>query len=916
MKIGYKLSLGYLGIALWLALVGYFSIRAGREAIKASLRHLQGDLTCGLADQIGRVLADRVNELERYAHTRHLKDTLRRSNASFEKMADREAAIERTDRQWAATAPGEVPAAARRLIENSLGQEMAQIVALHRAQSGYPVLGEIFVTNRYGVNAAQSSMTTDYRQDDETWWQEARHEGIFVGDVAYDRSAGIYSVEAAVRVEEEGEFLGVLKAVINIQEVIAILEEVFREQRAEVNRPEAYTLVNGEYRAIYSTAGLPTFHDLRALRPPAGDGAPARRGTFRRRDERGEVFYAYARVIGPPGLRLPEWMLLSEYRPDRVIDRVAVFSPRVWAGTLLVGCLAVATAWMMSRSISRRLARLERAAQALGRGEAGVSVADGGRDEIGDLSRALERMVGDLRAVTASRDELDREVAERRSAEEALRRSEQRYRMLVETMNEGVGIVDEQGRVQYWNDRMCAMLGYERAEVVGRPLTDFLDEANRAVFLEQLERRRAGVSDRYELAFIAKDGRTVRTITSPRPLFDERGAYAGSFAVSIDVTDLRRAEAALRESEARFRELYDAAPVGVHEVDTAGRIVRVNRTEQEMLGYTEEEMVGRCVWEFIVEQQISRDAFAAKTADPSTIGGSFERTYRRKDGSVLAVLVQDRPLFDREGRLTGIRSAIEDITPRKKAQQQLRHTLTELARSNEDLEQFAYAASHDLQEPLRKIQAFGERLEKTATALDEQGREYLKRMRDAAARMGRLIEDLLKYSRVGTRAHPFEPVDLGAAVRDVVEDLDFRVQRVQGRVEVGDLPTIEADPTQMRQLFQNLIGNALKFHKRGQPPHVRIGARTFIDDLGREMCEISVQDNGIGFDERFLDRIFVVFQRLHARDEYRGTGIGLAICRKIAQRHGGRITARSRPGEGATFLVYLPCRQAEGGAAP
>jgi signal transduction histidine kinase len=231
-----------------------------------------------------------------------------------------------------------------------------------------------------------------------------------------------------------------------------------------------------------------------------------------------------------------------------------------------------------------------------------------------------------------------------------------------------------------------------------------------------------------------------------------------------------------------------------------------------------------------------------------------------------------------------------------------------LRRSNQELEQFASVASHDLQEPLRKIQAFGDRLHKhAADVLDEQGRDYLSRMRTAAVRMRTLINDLLALSRVTMQARPFQELHISEVARETVADLEGLLQHTQGRVEVGELPILEADPVQMHELLLNLIGNGLKFHRPGEPPVVRVEGRLVGE--GRPRCELTVRDNGIGFDASHREHIFEVFRRLHGRSEYEGTGIGLAICRKIVQRHGGTITASSAPGQGATFVVTLPVRQ-------
>jgi signal transduction histidine kinase len=236
-----------------------------------------------------------------------------------------------------------------------------------------------------------------------------------------------------------------------------------------------------------------------------------------------------------------------------------------------------------------------------------------------------------------------------------------------------------------------------------------------------------------------------------------------------------------------------------------------------------------------------------------------------------------------------------------------------LEQSNRDLEEFVYIATHDLQEPLRKILAFGDRLvAKYEAAFDDVGRDYLNRMHNATRRLQTLIDDLLVYSRVSTQVKPWARINLTDVAQAVVSDLESQLRQTKGRVEFGTLPVIEADPDQIYQLLKHLIVNALKFRQEGLPPVVKLRGSLVGQDgiLSHETCQIIVEDNGIGFEQQFAERIFKPFQRLHRRGEYGGSGMGLAICRRIVERHGGYITAESRPGEGATFLVTLPVRQA------
>ncbi|MFN0017644.1 MAG: sensor histidine kinase [Pirellulaceae bacterium] len=264
-----------------------------------------------------------------------------------------------------------------------------------------------------------------------------------------------------------------------------------------------------------------------------------------------------------------------------------------------------------------------------------------------------------------------------------------------------------------------------------------------------------------------------------------------------------------------------------------------------------------------------------------------------------------------------------EIEVRSAAEVAARHFADELQRSNRELEQFAAVASHDLQEPLRKIQAFADRLQSHShEQLGEKGQDYLDRILNSASRMRRLIDDLLAYSRVASKGLAFTTVHLNQIVREVTGDLEIRLQQSGGRVECGELPSVLADPMQMRQLFQNLLANSLKFHRPDFPPQIIISGETvshFQNSNGETEqglpVQVTIRDNGIGFEPAYREQIFDLFQRLHGRDQYEGTGIGLAICKKIMERHGGTISAESKPGEGATFTLTLPLPDIEKGEA-
>lgn len=398
--------------------------------------------------------------------------------------------------------------------------------------------------------------------------------------------------------------------------------------------------------------------------------------------------------------------------------------------------------------------------------------------------------------------------------------------------------------------------------------------------------------------------------------------------VTQRTAEIDAARVALQSERDFIGTILDVSGALIIVLDRAGNVVRFNRACEQTTGYAAAEVTGKPFWDYFLltgEREGVRGVFFKLTAGDFPI--KHENYWRTKGGHRRLIAWSNSCILDENGAVRFVIGTGIDVTERRRAEDAL-HKLNQeleqrvarrtsdleaagarLARSNRELEQFAYVVSHDLQEPLRKISAFSGLVDKEVTGtLTPQGREYMTVILNAVRRMQALINDLLMLSRVSTQARPFAPVDLGRVLAEVLSDLEPRLQASGGRVEANALPTVEADATQMRQLLQNLVANALKFRKPGVPPLVRVSAET----APGGGVSLVVADNGIGFEPRFAERIFGVFQRLHSREEYEGTGIGLAICQRIAERHGGRIAAEGRPGEGAVFRVELPARQPAG----
>ncbi len=377
----------------------------------------------------------------------------------------------------------------------------------------------------------------------------------------------------------------------------------------------------------------------------------------------------------------------------------------------------------------------------------------------------------------------------------------------------------------------------------------------------------------------------------------EIGSQVGHFMAR------KQAERELRESEARFRSLTALSSDWYWEQDEQFRLTFMSSRFVERTGIDPAPYLGRKRWDRpapnLTEADWERHRAQLERREPFF---DFEMERASPHGDSIWLSLSGEPVFDEERRFRGYRGVGTDITERKRAQGVLRAAYDDLARSNAELQQFAYVASHDLQEPLRMIGSYTQLLERRyADKLDRDAREFMGFIVDGATRMKQLIEDLLAYSRVGTRGKELRPVQAQAVLDKALANLRASLEQSAAAVTHDPLPEVSADDTQLAQLLQNLIANAIKFRKKDEAPRIHVGA----EDAGDEW-RFSVADNGIGIEPQYFDRIFMVFQRLHTQDEYPGTGIGLAICRKVAERHRGRIWVESAYGKGSTFRFTLP----------
>ncbi len=498
------------------------------------------------------------------------------------------------------------------------------------------------------------------------------------------------------------------------------------------------------------------------------------------------------------------------------------------------------------------------------------------------------------------------DITQRKQAEEAMHASETRYRRLFETAQEGILILDaDTGQIVEVNPFLITMLGFSRDQFLGKKIWEiglFKDIVANKDNFEELQRKEY---IRYEdMPLETADGQRIAVeFISNVYMVNNKKVIQCNIRNS---TERKLAEEAQVASEIRYRRLFETAQDGILILDAdTGQIVEVNPFLITMLGFSRDQFLGKKLWEI----GLFKDIVANKE--------NFEELQRKE-----YVRYEDMPIETADGQRIAveflsnvytvnnkkvIQCNIRNITVRKKLEEDLIIKAAELARSNIELQQFAYIASHDLQEPLRAISGFTELLVKRYHGkIDEKADTYIDFITEGTTRMQQMIQDLLTYSRVQTQVHEFVLIDSNTSLDLALSDLQVATKEHNAVITNDPLPSIYADQEQITKMFQNLIGNAIKFHKPGVAPTVHISAKQ-----DKNNWIFSVSDNGIGIRQEYADRIFKIFQRLHTRDEYPGTGIGLAICKRIAEQHGGTIWIESVPGSGSTFYFTIPKRKKE-----
>ena len=491
--------------------------------------------------------------------------------------------------------------------------------------------------------------------------------------------------------------------------------------------------------------------------------------------------------------------------------------------------------------------------------------------------------------------------------EQSLLESEDRFRTITDGSIVGIYAIQE-GIIVYANPKLAEIYGYEVSEMIGMRWEQVIYPEDIPLVRENIRRREMGETEsiHYEFRGLRKNREIIYIdVYGGRTTFRGKSTAVGT---QLDITDRKMIEEALRKSEERYRLITENMTDMVLVIDPSSmKLTYASPSTIKNLGISPEEALKKDPGKSISKAALEELSKIIGEFMEDVVAGSpcgvrhQEWEYTCENGSSKWFEACYSPVIDSAGILISVQGSHRDITDRKKIQQELERKTEELIRSNNDLEQFSYIVSHDLQEPLRMITSYMELLSKRyKESLDESAGEFIHFAVDGAKRMKQLINDLLAYSRVGTRGRSFEMINVQEVFNDVVQNLRLTMEENGATVTSGLLPYLMGDRVQIGQLLQNLIGNAIKFH-RDEPPRIHVSAAMQEDEW-----IFTVKDNGIGIEPQFQICVFDIFRRLHNKKDYEGTGIGLAVCKKIVERHGGHIRVESEPGKGSTFIFHLP----------
>ena len=893
MKIRQKLILGFVGIASLVGVVGIMCVNTSQKALQKSIGESSVALAVETMDKIDRNIYYTIEEFQAYCSDLVLQETVAKSNREFEKLENLQEYINEKNNEWISAQKAATTLLMQELLNNKLSEELRNKMGFHEEKHGYKVFGEVFVTNKYGAIAALTEKTSDYRQDDELWWEKAREDGLYVGDVEYDESSDIYSTAIAIRSnDKDGNFNGAVKVVLNIEEAIDIIrktKEVTRYKNAQ------FKLLDRNGKTIFDESGeFKFFEDIsncEFFKKLAGDNGYLRKKAENEKKEGKIELLAFARSQGHNDYKGLGWILTIEYRTAELFAPVAKLRNIMLSTSLVLTILAVIPGILISNYISRPLSKLKAAMDKIGKGDMDIHVDIKRNDEIGQLGNAFNQM-----------------VEHRKQAEETLRISEGKLGAMLRAIADDIAVIDNDLNIIWTNDVAKEIFG---DDIVGRKCYEVYHKRNKPCEpypCPTLQAFEDGNIHQYETQVTDKEGknRYIHNIANVA-LRDESGKPTGVLEICRDITERKQTEEALRVSERKYSDLVQQSPDAIISLDKIGNFLSFNPAAERMSGFSAQEVIGT---HFTKVGILDKESILKSLKEFGLVLTGAERQpfdliITHKDKSRVHMEANGR-LIKQKDRKTWIQVTLRDITERLHAEQELEKVnkdlesaVWELRRANKELQEFAYITAHDLKTPLRGIGTLADWISTDyADKFDKEGKKQVRLLVGKAKQMSALIDDILQYSRLGHSSPEKRQVDLNKVLSDVITSID-PPENIEITAE-NELPVLMCEKTQIMQVFQNLLSNAVKYMDKPEG-QIKVGC---VEQDG--FLKFSIADNGPGIDEKYFKKIFKIFQALSTENRVDSTGIGLSIVKKIVELNAGIVWVESELGKGSTFFFTLP----------
>ena len=926
MKIKQKLILGFAGIASLVGIVGYLSTYVSQKALHKSIGENTVVMITETMDKIDRELYHVIEEFQAYCKDSTLQQAVAESNREFENLKNIQNYIDKIDAEWISYQTQDTTSLLYKLMNNEVTEDLNKKIEFQKFNHGYKVLGEIIVTNKYGANIAITGKTTDYRQDDEQWWREAKEDGFYIHGTDFDESTGVYSTIIAVRIDDtKGNFAGALKVVTNISETIDIIKQTEnpKYKTAEIK------LFTSDGKLIYDNSGEFDF-----LEDISGKSFFKKiknsSGYFLKKSEQGESngghteLMAYARSKGFKNNENLDWILTIEYQISELFSPVITLRNIIIGASFALTTLAVIIGILISDCISKPILELRNAIDKIDKGNLDVQIDVKKNNELGQLVTAFNRM-----------------TKHRKSIEETLRISEEKLNAILLSINDHISLIDKDLTIIWANEPFIKMCSDNN--IIGKKCYEVYHCRNSICephLCPALKTFKDGQAHQYESKVTDKNGQTrFFNITSNVALRDEFTNPSAVIRVVRDITEQKLAsealqkarddleqrvhqrtaelakvnvslkseivrhqktEMALRDSEQRLNVMLNSILAGVVVIEAETRkIIDINPLAAELMGMPKQEIIGKVCHDFICPEKKGNCPVC-----------DLGQTVNHQECVLLTADSKKIPIYKSVAFTTwqGHKYLIEsfvDITSRKKAEEELEKLNAdlesankELIRANREIKEFTNVVAHDLKTPLRAIGVLANWIQTDySDKFDKQGREQIKLLIGRAERMNKLINGLLEYSNARQTPHKQE-VDLNEVLSKVISEIPSSIN-TEIIVE-NKLPKILFDKSLVTRVFWHIINNAVRYSDKYKR-QIKVNC---VQE--GEFWKFSIADNGPGIDNKYFEKIFRMGQKLSPHDLVGGTGIGLSIAKKIVEDNGGRIWLESEVGKGSTFYFTLP----------